>query len=140
MPLELAHLRDSLESLTELLAVAENDARMSQFSDIERNGIRAGVIQNFEVTYELSWKLIVRWLNTNVGVGIADGVTRRHLFRLAAEYRLIADVDRWMEHHQARNQTAHMYDREQAMRVYLASRAFASDAGRLLESLEARND
>lgn len=140
MPLELDHLRDSLESLTELLAVAENETRMSQFSDVERNGIRAGVIQNFEVTYELSWKLIVRWLNANVSVGIADGVTRRQLFRLAAEYRLIADVGRWMEHHEARNQTVHMYDRQQAMRVYFATRAFASDARRLLQTLEERND
>ena len=140
MPLELDHLRDSHESLTDLMAVAENDTRMSQFTDVERNGIRAGVIQNFEVTYELSWKLIVRWLNTNVSVGIAAGVSRRQLFRLAAEYQLIADVDRWMEHHEARNKTVHMYDRKQAMLVYLATRAFAEDARGLLAELEARND
>ncbi len=34
---------------------------------------RAGVIQNFEVIYELSWKLMARWLNTYVGTGVADG-------------------------------------------------------------------
>ena len=52
MPLELDSLRNSLQALTDLLAVSENDARMSQFSEVERDGIRAGVIQNFEVTYE----------------------------------------------------------------------------------------
>ena len=52
MPLELGNLRSSIEALTDLLAVSEDDARMGQLSDVERNGIRSGVIQNFEVTYE----------------------------------------------------------------------------------------
>ena len=140
MPLELTNLRNSIQSLTDLLAVAENDARMGQFTDVERNGIRAGVIQNFEVTYEISWKLMVRWLNTYVGTGVADGVTRRQLFRLAAENRLIHDVDEWMQHHEARNTTSHIYDEEQATRVYQATREFVHDARYLLEALEARND
>ena len=140
MPLELTNLRNSIQSLTDLLAVAENDARMGQFTDVERNGIRAGVIQNFEVTYEVSWKLVARWLNTYVGTGVADGVTRRQLFRLAAENRLIHGVDEWMQHHEARNATSHIYDEEQAARVYQATRAFAHDARYLLEALEARND
>ena len=140
MPLELTNLRNSIQSLTDLLAVAENDARMGQFTDVERNGIRAGVIQNFEVTYEISWKLMARWLNTYVASGVADGVTRRQLFRLAAENRLIHDVDEWMQHHEARNTTSHIYDEEQAARVYQATREFVHDARYLLEALEARND
>ena len=140
MPLELTHLRKSIQSLTGLLAVAENDARMEQFSDVERNGIRAGVIQNFEVTYELSWKLIKRWLNTYVASEVADGVTRRQLFRLAAESHLIHDVDAWMQHHDARNTTSHIYDAEEAAWVSQATREFAHDARYLLEALETRND
>ena len=99
MPLELDSLRNSIATLRDLLAVSENDARMGHLTDVERNGIRSGVIQNFEVTYELSWKLMARWLNTYVSPGVADGVTRRQLFRLAAENRLIPDVDLWMQHH-----------------------------------------
>lgn len=140
MPLELDNLRNSIKSLTDLLEVSENDARMGQLSDVERNGIRSGVIQNFEVTYELSWKLIARWLNTYIADGTADGVTRRQLFRLAAENRLIADVDMWMQHHQARNDTSHIYDEERAAQVYRATREFSHDARWLLEALEARND
>ena len=140
MPLELDSLRNSIKTLTDLLAVSENDARMGQLSDVERNGIRSGVIQTFEVTYELSWKLMARWLNTYVSPGVADGVTRRQLFRLAAENRLIPDVDLWMQHHEARNATAHIYNEEKAVQVYRATREFAHDARRLLEALEARND
>jgi len=140
LPLELASLRNSVKSLTDLLAVSEHDARMGQLSEVERNGIRSGVIQNFEVTYELSWKLMARWLNTYIGAGIADGVTKRQLFRLAAENRLILDVDLWVQHHEARNATSHIYDEEKALLVYRATREFAHDARLLLEALEARND
>ena len=140
MPLELDSLRNSIQALTDLLAVSENDARMGQLSEVERNGIRSGVIQNFEVTYELSWKMMARWLNTYIGAGIADGVTRRQLFRLAAENRLIPDVDLWMQHHEARNATSHIYDEEKAMLVYSATREFSHDARLLLQALEAHND
>ena len=140
MPLDLTNLRSAIQSLTDLLAVAENDARMGQFTDIERNGIRAGVIQNFEVAYELSWKMMKRWLNAHAGSGVADGVSRRQLFRLAAENRLIHDVDEWMRHHVARNRTSHIYHEAQAARVYRSTRTFVGDARHLLEALEARND
>lgn len=140
MPLDLQSLRSSTASLTNLLAVSESDGRMLRLSEVEREGIRAGVIQNFEVTYELSWKLMSRWLSENVGRTVVDGVTRRHLFRLAAEHRLIEDVDAWMRHHQARNQTSHMYNQEVAARVYAAAYGFAQDARRLLAALEERND
>ena len=140
MPLQLEHLQNAIEALFDLLSVAENEERMSQFADVERAGIIAGVIKNFEIAYELSWKLTARWINENVSPGVADGVTRRELFRLAAQNRLIADVDLWMQHHRARNQTAHIYDREQALRVYQATRVFVRDARDLLAALEARND
>ena len=140
MPLELGNLRNSIGALADLLAVSEDTQRMGQFSDVERNGIRSGVVQNFEVTYELSWKLIARWLDTYIGSGVADGVTRRELFRRAAENRLIPDVDQWMRHHEARNNTSHIYDQAKAAQVYNATLDFTHDARRLLEALEARND
>lgn len=140
MPLELGHLKRSIQSLTDLLAVSEDEALMARFSEVARNGIRAGVIQNFEVTFELSWKSMRRWLNSYVTPGIADGVTKRQLFRLAAENRLIADVDQWMGYSEARNATSHTYDEEKAALVYRAGREFAHDARRLLVALETRND
>lgn len=140
MPLQLDNLRNSVRELAELTAASADEERMSRLTDTERRGIRAGVIQNFEITYELSWKLIARWLNINISPGIADGVTRRQLFRLAAEHRLIADVDAWMRHHAARNATSHIYYEERALQVYDATLDFVTDARLLLEVLEARND
>ena len=140
VPLELTQLRDSLQALTESLAVSEDEARMGEFSTAVQEAIRSGVIKQFEITYELSWKLMKRWLNTQVAPGIADSVSRRQLFRLAAERRLIADVDVWAQHHEARNLTAHIYDRKIADEVYRATREFVHDARYLLNALETRND
>ena len=140
MPLQLDNLRRSVEVLAELIAVSEDDVRMEQLSEVERNGIRSGVIQNFEVTYEISWKLMARWLNTYIGSGVADDVTRRELFHLASDSRLIPDVDQWMRYHRARNATSHTYDCEKADLVYKATMDFTHDARLLLGALEARND
>lgn len=71
--------------------------------------LKAG-IQNFEVAYELCWKFIKRWLEHNVSPNAVAGVSRRELFRYAAENLLIRDVDQWMDFHAARNKTSHIYD------------------------------
>ena len=138
MPLELTHLGDSVTALDDLLVAAQDEVRMGMLTDVERSGIQAGVIKNFEITYEICWKLIARWLNTNVTPGIADGITRRELFRLGSESRLINDVERWMEHHAARNSTVHIYDRNRALQVYRATSQFLCDARSLLRTLQAK--
>ena len=81
-----------------------------------------------------------RWLETNISPAVADGVSRRELFRLAAENRLINDVEQWMRYHEARNLTSHIYEPEIAARVYNIAHDFAPDAAQLLTALEARND
>jgi len=140
MKLDLSSLRKAVESLERTLAVANDKGFMSGLSDDQKDAIRAGVIQNFEFTYELCWKFIKRWLEINLGSAHVEGVSRRQLFRLAAENRLIGDVDEWMEYHDARNETSHTYNEGTAEDVFGTARDFLADAARLLKALEARND
>ena len=140
MPLDLDSLKKAVVALNDVLAKSDDAQFMAGLDDIARNAIKSGAIQHFEFTYELCWKFIRRWLETNISPAVADGVTRRELFRLAAENRLIEDVEQWMRHHDARNQTSHTYDPGIAESVYAAAHGFARDAIKLLEALEARND
>jgi nucleotidyltransferase substrate binding protein (TIGR01987 family) len=139
MPLDLSSLRRGLLSLEQAIGVAETE-KMSGFNKATQEVIKAGVIQNFEFTYELCWKFMKRWLENNIGATYVDGVTRRELFRLGAENRLITDVDGWMDYHAARNETAHTYDSGKADEIFRIARSFYKDAKRLLEALEIRND
>ncbi|MCD6136538.1 nucleotidyltransferase substrate binding protein [Candidatus Bipolaricaulota bacterium] len=139
MALDLSSLQKAVMSLERALNVAAPD-RLKEMTADQQEVIRAGVIQNFELAYELCWKFMKRWLETNLSPMIADGVTRRELFRLAVENRLIDDVEQWMIYHDARNQTAHIYDLEIAQEVYETARGFVRDARKLLQALESRND
>jgi len=76
----------------------------------------------------------------NLGGVYMEGVSRRQLFRLSAEHRLVNDVDRWMEYHDARNETAHTYDENTAEDVFETAQKFLIDAQKLLQAIEANND
>ena len=132
---------DSLTKSIDALARSVKTAGSLDTSDDDlRETVRAGVIQNFEVAYEQRWKMMKRWLEENIGRTYVDGVTHRELFRLAAESRLITDVERWMDYHTARNQTSHTYDAATAQSVFEKATHFADDAKQLLRALEAHND
>jgi nucleotidyltransferase substrate binding protein (TIGR01987 family) len=81
-----------------------------------------------------------RWLENSLGTTYVDGVSRRELFRFAAENRLIEDVDQWMIYHQARNIMSHTYNEERAEELYAIAIIFAADAEKLLHQIEAHND
>jgi len=138
MKLDLTSLESAVASLERSIKAAA--AHEASLPPELRETIRSGIIQNFEVAYELSWKMMKRWIETNISTEAVDGVTRRELFRQAAENRLIEDVDRWMGFHSSRNETSHTYDQETAEEVSACAKEFASAAQSLLTALRERND
>ena len=138
--LELDALQRAVQAYTVACLVAKDDAVIHKLSTELQDVIKAGIIQHFEFTYELCWKFIKRWLEKNYGSSEVDGVTRRELFRLAAENKLITSVEQWMHFHQARNQTSHTYDPDIALEVYNTSLDFLQVAQHLLQQLQGKND
>ncbi|MBW5389391.1 nucleotidyltransferase [Brachyspira hampsonii] len=102
--------------------------------------IRAGVIQNFEIAFEQSWKFIQRWLNENINPDITNGITKKELFRLAAKHLLIDDVEKWIRFKDARNSTSHIYSNEVSEEVFNEAEAFLPYAKSLLKHLEENNE
>ena len=65
-----------------------------------------GMIQFFEVAFELSWKLMKDYL-------LAEGYdvkSPRESIKTAFDYGLIADGTKWLEALEKRNLAAHTYD------------------------------
>ncbi len=118
MSLELKSIRNAVESLERSINVALRKQNDPNVDIDEKDTIRAGVIQNFEFTYEQCWKFMKRWHEENINPESVDGITRKELFRLSAENKLIEDVEKWMEFHRARNITSHTYDGNTANEVF----------------------
>ncbi len=140
MTLDLTSLHRAIVSLEKSIFSYRSLSENSTLTMDDLDTVKAGVIQNFEVAYEQCWKFMKRWIEQNVSPDIVDGVTRRELFRVSAENRLIDDVSVWMEFHQSRNLTAHTYDAENAGHAFSAALIFIDSAKDFLKRLEARHD
>lgn len=138
--LDLSPIQSAVGALERALSVTGDVQRWQRFDSETQEALKAGVIQTFEVAYEQSWKMLRRWLAVNPVAGDVDGVPMRQLYRVAAKAGLIDDVERWMDFHQARNQTSHTYNRAVAQAVFDLAPAFAAQAQQLLLKLEERND
>jgi len=69
---------------------------------------KEGVIQRFEYTIELAWKVMNDYLaSENV---MFDQITPRVTIRKAFESKLIGDGQTWMDALDARNKMSHTYD------------------------------
>lgn len=140
MRLDLSSLEKAIESLSAVFAEMQDQKFMAGLNSVQRNGFKAGVIQNFEFTYELCWKFMQRWLSLNLGKEYVAGVSRQELFRFAAEHRLIQDINLWMDYHRVRNLTAHTYDEEVAEEILQTVEPFLNSAKHLLVALRKHND
>ena len=136
MALDLSSLQKAVDSLQRAINVANGDEADKDKVEV----VKAGVIQNFEFTYELCWKFMKRWLEVNGEGASVDGVTRKELFRIAAERRLIDNIEAWFVYTESRNETAHTYDPETAADVFESAKSFVGDARLLLNRLKEKND
>lgn len=75
---------------------------------------RAGIIQFFEMAFELAWKMLKDYLE---GQGFAGLHSPRAVLKKAFEVELIANGDDWLQILQDRNLVTHTYNEEMAVAV-----------------------
>ena len=122
----------SLEKAIVSLSVAIERAQTQPGDDL----ICDGVIQRFEYTYELSWKMLKRVLEKmSANPAEIDGFSFKELLREGAEKGLIADIEPWLTYRHQRNITAHTYDEAKAQSVYHTAIQFLTDAKDLNQAL-----
>lgn len=96
----------AFQSLTEAVDLS----RERELSTLEQQGL----IQSFEFTHELAWKVLKDYLEYQ---GVADVVGSRDASRFAFQNSLIQDGEVWMQMVAARNQTSHTYNLKIAQAV-----------------------
>jgi len=103
----------------------------------EDEEIRDSVIQRFEYTYELSWKMLKRQLKIDSQTPVSiDAMAFKEVIREAAERSLLNNPEAWFEYRRQRNITSHAYNETKAISVYKTALNFLKDAKTLLQNLQ----
>ncbi|RKY11324.1 MAG: nucleotidyltransferase [Planctomycetota bacterium] len=139
MRLDLTNLGNAVDSLEAALK-ALGSCQGESFSVEIRETIKAGVVQNFEISYEMGWKFMKRWITGKLGTAALEGLSRKELFRLAGENGFIDNVEGWILFHHLRNQTTHTYSWDRADEVLDASPDLLSACRKLYQVIAKDND
>lgn len=132
MTLDISPLSNAVDRLAEGLARYSRDTSDDQ--------IRDGLIQRFEFTYELSHKMLKRYLESiSPSPETIDQMPFADLIRLGREQGLVrSEWKAWREFRDIRNITSHTYDLKKALVVVQAIPDFLAEAQHLRDRLHDR--
>jgi len=135
MSLDFSPLSSAINQLEKSLQYATSTAAKADPGLFEQ--LRNSVIQCFEFTYELSHKMLKRYLaETTANPEEFDLSTFQNLIRTGNEKALLrSDWLRWKDYRQARTNSSHTYDQEKAAQVYAIAPDFLEEARYLHKQL-----
>lgn len=139
LSLDYTPLGNAIAQLEKSLSYANSPAALADPG--LREQLRNSVIQCFEFTYELSWKMLKRYLEeTEANPADIDISTFQNLIRLGNERALLrSDWRLWKTYRQARSDSSHTYDAAKAEAVFLVAPDFLEEAKALLRELIRRS-
>lgn len=130
---------DNLESCINTLESSLKMLNQSEAKSTEYEIFRNAVIKGFELTFEISGKLLKKALRPFFATSReTDRLTYKDIFRYAAKHDIltIEEVERWFEYRDNRNLTAHDYGEGFAEKTLILLPKLVLDAKRLMESLK----
>jgi nucleotidyltransferase substrate binding protein (TIGR01987 family) len=132
MTLDLTNLSNAVERLREGLARLDADPNDTLLRD--------GVIQRFEFTYELSHKMLRRYLaETAPNPDTIDEMEFPDLIRTGnRQGLLLGEWKAWKDYRSDRARTSHTYDQQTALEVLSHIPAFLEEAAFLFRQLDIR--
>ena len=88
-------------------ALGQLTSALAQYDEHAEALIKEGILQRFEFTHELAWKMLKDYLEYEGHQGITGSRSAR---RLAFSLGLVSDGQIWMDMIESRNRTVHTYD------------------------------
>lgn len=130
--LHLSPLSNAIDRLDEGIVRYQTDTSDTQ--------IRDGLIQRFEFTYEISHKMLKRYMEmASATPEQFDGMPFQDMIRSGNEQGLLlSDWPRWRTFRDMRSKTSHTYDEAKALEVVAEIPAFLEEAKFLLVQLKDR--
>ncbi len=110
-----SNYRKALSKLRQTVAFIASDVEGKDNAPILDDIIRQGLIQSFEYTHELAWKVIKDYFADQ---GNPDITGSKDATREAFQLGLITDGEAWMDMIKSRNLTSHTYDEGTAAHIY----------------------
>lgn len=98
--------KQRFQNLKKAFAQLEKGLGLAKPNEIEQQGI----IQSFEFTFELDWKTLKDYLESQK----VEAPFPRDVIKQAFHYQVITDGDTWMDMLEKRNQIAHTYSESAA--------------------------
>lgn len=140
MTLDFTPLKSAISQLEKSLKYATSDLAESDTGLFEQ--LRNSVIQCYEFTYELSHKMLRRFLaEVSAEPDVIKKMAFADLIRTGNQKDLLrSDWARWKEYRQARTDSSHTYDQKKASAVYALAPDFLDEAKFLYRRLCERTD
>ena len=139
MSIDITSFKSAISQLGKALDYANSPMAASDEGLQEQ--LRNSVIQCFEFTYELSHKMLKRYLeSTAASPDEIDTLTFQNLIRSGNEKGLLrSDWGQWRAYRQARTDSSHTYDQEKAEAVFALAPDFLEEAKFLAEKIAAND-
>lgn len=128
--LDLTNIKNAIATLEEAINYYNTDVEQPI-----KNMYADSCIQRFEYTYELSWKIMKKYLKLFFNKTEQE-LTVKNIFRYMQGYGLIKDWTKWVEYNDARNNTSHEYNLNKAQFVLSVLQSFLEDVKSFVACLE----
>lgn len=140
MAIDISSFKNAISQLEKAIGYAKSPLAVSDPGLQEQ--LRNSVIQCFEFTYELSHKMLKRYLEiTSASPEEVDFSTFQNLIRTGSEKGLLrSDWSVWRNYRQARTDSSHTYDQEKAEAVFAIAPDFLEEVKFLATKIETPPD
>lgn len=140
MKLDLTALSDAIAQLEE--ALEYHGSEVAARDPALKLHLRAAAIQAFEFTYELSFKMIKRYLEqASENPSLFDEMSFSAIMRDAFQRGLLrSELPAWKEYRKLRGTTSHTYAEDKARVVFESVPAFLREARYVRDQLRRRNE